>query len=89
MVRGATVRWNNVMYSNVPSHPRTLAPPHLSLGPVAQRLERPAHNRLVPGSNPGGPTSLLPSAGFGWCGYAVRRLSAQAIGGGRPVPNVS
>ena len=25
-------------------------------GPVAQRLERPAHNRLVPGSNPGGPT---------------------------------
>ena len=27
-------------------------------GPVAQRLERPAHNRLVPGSNPGGPTQV-------------------------------
>ena len=25
-------------------------------GPIAQWLERPAHNRLVPGSNPGGPT---------------------------------
>ena len=25
-------------------------------GPVAQRLEPPAHTRLVPGSNPGGPT---------------------------------
>jgi hypothetical protein len=30
-------------------------------GPVAQRLERPAHNRQVPGSNPGGPTILNPS----------------------------
>src|SRR4051812_2035128 len=30
----------------------TVAP---SAGPVAQRLEQPAHNRLVPGSNPGGP----------------------------------
>ena len=27
-------------------------------GPIAQRLEPPAHNRLVPGSNPGGPTAL-------------------------------
>jgi hypothetical protein len=27
-------------------------------GPIAQRLEPPAHNRVVPGSNPGGPTSL-------------------------------
>ncbi|MDB5077856.1 MAG: hypothetical protein JWO42_4035 [Chloroflexi bacterium] len=25
-------------------------------GPLAQRLELPTHNRLVPGSNPGGPT---------------------------------
>ena len=25
-------------------------------GSIAQRLERPAHNRQVPGSNPGGPT---------------------------------
>src|SRR4029079_19589398 len=26
-------------------------------GPIAQRLELAAHNRLVPGSNPGGPTT--------------------------------
>src|SRR5215217_6147038 len=29
-------------------------------GPIAQRLERPAHNRWVPGSNPGGPTDMKP-----------------------------
>ena len=28
----------------------------LCFGPIAQRLEPPAHNRPVPGSNPGGPT---------------------------------
>ncbi len=27
-------------------------------GPIAQREEPPAHNRKVPGSNPGGPTRL-------------------------------
>ena len=27
-------------------------------GPVAQRLEQATHNRLVPGSNPGGPTNF-------------------------------
>lgn len=26
-------------------------------GPLAQWLEPPAHNRQVPGSNPGGPTN--------------------------------
>jgi hypothetical protein len=31
----------------------------LVLGPIAQWLERPAHNRLVAGSNPAGPTSVL------------------------------
>ena len=31
--------------------------PHLA-GPIAQRSELAAHNRLVPGSNPGGPTAL-------------------------------
>src|SRR5207247_1162737 len=31
----------------------------LPLGPIAQRLEPPAHNRPVPGSNPGGPTFAL------------------------------
>src|SRR5438105_4988591 len=33
---------------------------HLSFlagGPIAQRLEQATHNRLVPGSNPGGPTA--------------------------------
>ena len=29
-------------------------------GPVAQRLEQPTHNRQVPGSNPGGPTTIIP-----------------------------
>ena len=29
-------------------------------GPIAQRSELAAHNRLVPGSNPGGPTRLAP-----------------------------
>ena len=27
-------------------------------GPIAQRSEPPAHNRSVPGSNPGGPTNF-------------------------------
>ena len=27
-------------------------------GPIAQLVELPAHNRLVPGSSPGGPTNL-------------------------------
>ena len=30
----------------------------LANGPIAQLAEQPAHNRSVPGSNPGGPTSL-------------------------------
>lgn len=28
-------------------------------GPVAQLAEPPAHNRLVPGSSPGGPIKML------------------------------
>src|SRR4051812_12631377 len=50
----------------------------LRLGPIAQRLEPPAHNRLVPGSNPGGPTNL--------CSVFTRRLprrSAEREGGRR------
>ena len=27
-------------------------------GPIAQLVEPPAHNRLVPGSSPGGPTKI-------------------------------
>ena len=34
-------------------------------GPIAQWLERPAHNRLVPGSNPGGPTPIECAEGRG------------------------
>ena len=30
-------------------------------GPIAQRSEPPAHNRSVPGSNPGGPTKFIRS----------------------------
>jgi predicted nucleic acid-binding Zn-ribbon protein len=33
-----------------------------SSGPIAQRLEPPAHNRLVPGSNPGRPTHYAHSS---------------------------
>jgi hypothetical protein len=33
-------------------------------GPVAQRLEQATHNRLVPGSNPGGPTIMFHSGLF-------------------------
>ena len=40
------------------SLPPILASPKWSFGPVAQRLEQATHNRLVPGSNPGGPTIL-------------------------------
>ncbi len=35
-------------------------------GPIAQRLEPPAHNRPVPGSNPGGPTNSLSVLGRWW-----------------------
>ena len=31
----------------------------LANGPIAQLVEQPAHNRSVPGSNPGGPTRKL------------------------------
>ncbi len=69
--------------------PRTSAPqtrpgPGSAAGP-AQRLERPAHNRWVPGSNPGGPTSLR-SASRASAGRA-RRTTARRTGrttAGRP-----
>ena len=32
---------------------------HDAAGPIAQLVELPAHNRLVPGSSPGGPTNLI------------------------------
>lgn len=36
-------------------------------GPVAQRLEQATHNRLVPGSNPGGPTNSSFLRNVGLC----------------------
>ena len=36
---------------------RAIAP--AAYGPIAQRLEQGTHNPLVPGSNPGGPTTYL------------------------------
>ena len=42
-------------------------------GPVAQRSEPPAHNRVVPGSNPGGPTTRPIDAAGG-----LRRRNHQA-----------
>ena len=46
---------------NDPDTPLVPAPVSV-LGPIAQRLEPPAHNRSVPGSNPGGPTILAGAA---------------------------
>src|SRR5882672_9259519 len=46
-------------------------------GPIAQRLEPPAHNRPVPGSNPGGPTfARACRASFG--GQAHAKVSTEA-----------
>lgn len=36
-----------------------VVPVVLFAGPIAQLVELPAHNRLVPGSSPGGPTISL------------------------------
>ena len=56
-----------------------------SSGPIAQRLEPPAHNRPVPGSNPGGPTNFLATARqLVWAhqdsGHAVRSLRDRTSG---------
>lgn len=57
--------WYNSLYVRVLLNGRALAfqandtgsiPVARSVGLIAQRLEQPAHNRSVPGSNPGGPT---------------------------------
>lgn len=36
---------------------KSIAANEKSAGPIAQLVELPAHNRLVPGSSPGGPTT--------------------------------
>jgi hypothetical protein len=40
-------------------------------GPLAQRSERPAHNRLVLGSNPRGPISLGGNSSLVWLEFIV------------------
>jgi hypothetical protein len=50
--------------------------PEGKLGPIAQLEEPPAHNRLVPGSNPGGPTSVS--------GYRMHAKESQKKPGFRP-----
>ena len=45
-------------------------------GPIAQRSELAAHNRLVPGSNPGGPT-LDPSRTRAICEYVQRNATEE------------
>src|SRR5690606_14142317 len=49
--------------------------PRSAFGPVAQWLELAAHNRLVPGSNPGGPTNP---------GQPMPPLVALQLSDGRP-----
>jgi hypothetical protein len=67
---------------------------HLWFGPIAQGLERPAHNRLVLGSNPSGPTgdAIRPPGPAGGAadaakmiraGSSVGRASASQAGGRR------
>ena len=38
-------------------------------GPIAQLVELPAHNRLVPGSSPGGPTIYFAESKIGAYGH--------------------
>src|ERR687892_145458 len=64
--------------------------PHFALdccGPIAQRSEPPAHNRPVPGSNPGGPIQLRRACMPGYvetgCDASLSRRSASREGGRR------
>src|SRR5882724_2553128 len=59
-------------------------------GPIAQRLEPPAHNRLVPGSNPGGPIFALACPDReSYDGHAHAKMSsvARQREGGRQLPS--
>ncbi len=53
------------------------------IGPIAQRLEQTAHNRLVPGSNPGGPTDMywLPGSLIGGCFQMKRSTKSPSSHG--------
>ena len=56
---GAQCRFRSSLYTAFP----------YKAGPIAQRSELAAHNRLVPGSNPGGPTLDLPDGVEGHTSY--------------------
>ena len=46
-------------------------------GPIAQLVELPAHNRSVPGSNPGGPTTITSFKGMPIKRYCSRQPASQ------------
>src|SRR5262249_14365882 len=52
-------------------------------GPIAQRLEPPAHNRPVPGSNPGGPSLRACTASSQPATHAARPPSRRGPSAGR------
>ena len=49
----------------------------LANGPIAQLAEQPAHNRSVPGSNPGGPTKKSIIINFNNNADSVRYMKKQ------------
>ena len=53
------------------------------VGPVAQRLEQRTHNPLVPGSNPGGPTTSSETL----CRSRRRAMRSQTMGTCIPISN--
>ena len=54
--RGWEVRSSERSESEIPDPPPVIYFKKFKFGPIAQWLEQSAHNRLVPGSIPGGPT---------------------------------
>ena len=55
-------------------------------GPVAQRLERPAHNRLVAGSNPAGPIQKPQFGAFSFAASPARPCLSARYAAGLPPP---
>src|SRR4029450_8458798 len=68
--------------------PASPFPARITVGPIAQRLERPAHNRLVPGSNPGGPTYLLLVILNSECRMQTLRMHDRRAAGVRSSPRM-
>src|SRR5262249_57676859 len=53
-------------------------------GPLAQRSELSAHNRLVPGSNPGGPKGVSPAMPWTSAPLNQRLRAFESSAGARP-----